>query len=181
MQKLIDNQFFVPKAAVVPHHKFVFLVTQREQSLIHMKKSASLCLHSERIEMEVCQLRNAPHVRSLTLQAKEMRSTLTQVVTSLQKATLETPYSITHRLKLAQGYKDLGYPDLALGDAYKALILVDEVAEEGEYHEDAFEAAQIDFLAHEMMELSTNTRDTGAIHENDKIVTWAQEFCSRTA
>lgn len=59
---------------------------------------------------------------------------------------LETqPYSIILRLKLATAYKNLGYPDLAVGDAYKALLLVDEVSEEGEFHEEALNAAEEDF------------------------------------
>lgn len=40
-------------------------------------------------------------------------------------------------------YADLGYPDLAAGDAYRALLLTDEAKDEGfEYHEQAVEALQ---------------------------------------
>ncbi|KAF1951703.1 hypothetical protein CC80DRAFT_480519 [Byssothecium circinans] len=59
----------------------------------------------------------------------------------LQKKTPNQPYSILHRLNLARAYKNLGYPDLAASDAYKALLLVDEVAEGAEFHEEALEAA----------------------------------------
>ncbi|KAF2270998.1 hypothetical protein CC78DRAFT_527951 [Lojkania enalia] len=54
------------------------------------------------------------------------------------------PYSIPIRLRLAVVYRKLGYPDLAVGDAYKALLLVDEVIQEGEYHDRALGAAQND-------------------------------------
>lgn len=63
----------------------------------------------------------------------------------LQNHTPENPYSILHRLALAKAYKDLGYPDLAAGDAYKALLLVDEIAEEGEYYDEALEATISDY------------------------------------
>jgi hypothetical protein len=72
----------------------------------------------------------------------------------LRQRTTEQPYSIVHRLELAKAYQILGYPDLAAGDAYKALMLVDEVREEGEYHEAAIEAAVADFTA-----------KTGCVHE----------------
>ena len=65
----------------------------------------------------------------------------------LQKQTPEKPYSILHRLALADAYKNLGYPDLAAGDAYKALLLVDEVAEEGEYYDQALQATVSDYQA----------------------------------
>jgi hypothetical protein len=65
----------------------------------------------------------------------------------LRQRTSDQPYSIIHRLKLAKAYRDLGYPDLAAGDAYKALILIDEVREEGEYHAEAVEAAVNDLKA----------------------------------
>ena len=65
----------------------------------------------------------------------------------LQNCTPERPYSISHRLALAKAYENLGYPDLAAGDAYKALLLVDEIAEEGEYYDEALEAAVSDYQA----------------------------------
>lgn len=62
----------------------------------------------------------------------------------LQKNTPDSPYSIIHRLNLARAYRDLGYPELAASDAYKALLLVDEVSEEAEFHDEASEAALTD-------------------------------------
>jgi hypothetical protein len=57
----------------------------------------------------------------------------------------ENPYSITCRLDIAQKYGSLGYPDLAAGEAYMALLLIDEIREEsGEYHEEAIETATQD-------------------------------------
>ncbi|KAF2095536.1 hypothetical protein NA57DRAFT_67915 [Rhizodiscina lignyota] len=61
----------------------------------------------------------------------------------LQPLVKSEPYNITLRLALADTYQTLRYPDLAAGEAYKALLLVDEVCDEsGEYHELAFEAAR---------------------------------------
>lgn len=62
----------------------------------------------------------------------------------LQNKTPHQPYSIIHRLNLARAYHDLGYPELAASDAYKALLLVDEVSEEAEFHDEALEAALTD-------------------------------------
>ncbi|KAF2399469.1 hypothetical protein EJ06DRAFT_531008 [Trichodelitschia bisporula] len=55
------------------------------------------------------------------------------------------PYSIPARLALARGYAALGYPDLAAGEAYMALLLTDEATDEsGEYHDEVLEAAAVD-------------------------------------
>ncbi|KEY65792.1 hypothetical protein S7711_10076 [Stachybotrys chartarum IBT 7711] len=51
------------------------------------------------------------------------------------------PYDLVLYLERAVVHSDLGYPDLAAGDAYRALLLTDEVANEGfEYHEQASES-----------------------------------------
>ncbi|KAL9066789.1 MAG: hypothetical protein Q9157_007016 [Trypethelium eluteriae] len=61
----------------------------------------------------------------------------------LQTNLINEPYSVAVHLALSQRLKSLRYPDLAAGYAYKALLLIDEVLEDsGEYHEQAFEAAQ---------------------------------------
>ncbi|KAI0199705.1 Wd tetratricopeptide repeat domain-containing protein [Astrocystis sublimbata] len=53
---------------------------------------------------------------------------------------IANPYDIILYLKRALVYSDLGYPDLASGDAYRALLLTDEVLNDGfEYHEIAVE------------------------------------------
>ncbi|KAI1757814.1 hypothetical protein F4782DRAFT_146373 [Xylaria castorea] len=53
---------------------------------------------------------------------------------------LANPYDIILYLKRALVYSDLGYPDLASGDAYRALLLTDEILNDGfEYHQIAFE------------------------------------------
>ncbi|KAI4139769.1 MAG: hypothetical protein LQ341_004088 [Variospora aurantia] len=55
----------------------------------------------------------------------------------------ESPYSYFIYLKRAQCYGDLGYPDLGAGDAYRALLLIDEISDDsGEYHEQAVETLQ---------------------------------------
>ncbi|KAK3322538.1 hypothetical protein B0H66DRAFT_473309 [Apodospora peruviana] len=53
------------------------------------------------------------------------------------------PYDFILFLERAVVYSDLGYPDLAAGDAYRALLLTDEVSDESfEYHEQAREALE---------------------------------------
>ncbi|KAI8314518.1 hypothetical protein K4K61_004510 [Colletotrichum sp. SAR11_59] len=61
----------------------------------------------------------------------------------LTNALKELPYDLILYLERAKVHSDLGYPDLAVGDAYRALLLTDEVLTEGfEYHEQAVEALQ---------------------------------------
>ncbi|KAJ4286249.1 hypothetical protein N0V90_013283 [Kalmusia sp. IMI 367209] len=98
-------------------------------------------------------------------------------LSKLQKTTPDNPYSIIHRLALAKTYQSLGYPDLALGDAYKALLLVDEVIEEGEYHDEALEAAISDYnLDHASLNIEAVDRSDG-----EKAVSWARHCWLKTA
>lgn len=54
-----------------------------------------------------------------------------------------SPYDLILYLDRAVVYSNLAYPDLAAGDAYRALLLIDEVSDESfEYHEQALEALQ---------------------------------------
>ncbi|KAF3045444.1 hypothetical protein E8E12_004712 [Didymella heteroderae] len=117
----------------------------------------------------------------LSYSKMERRTALTNDLIALQQQTQEKPYSIVHRLKLAKAYRDLGYPDLAIGDAYKALLLVDEVAEEGEYHEEALEAANADYLTEKVASLNVDAGEDAASEQDDKVVSWAQQTLSRTA
>ena len=55
----------------------------------------------------------------------------------------ENPYDCESYLQRAACYEKLGYPDLAAGDAYRALLLTDELLDEsGEWHELAVEALE---------------------------------------
>lgn len=110
-----------------------------------------------------------------------LRRQLTEKLVALQHATPEQPYSIAHRLNLARAYKNLGYPDLAAGDAYKALILVDELVEEGEYHDEALEAARTDLIPEKMADLSINAEKEAIPSEYEDITNYAQTQWSRTA
>lgn len=105
----------------------------------------------------------------------------TQKLIALQQQTPEQPYSILHRLALATAYKSLGYPDLAAGDAYKALLLVDEVIEETEYHDEAMEAAEIDYLSNAMAHLGAETGAHEPPSTEDKILSWVRSDCLRKA
>ena len=54
-----------------------------------------------------------------------------------------SPYSPLLYVRRAISYQDLGYPDLAAGDAYKALLLTDDASDEsGEYHEQVLRAVE---------------------------------------
>jgi len=94
----------------------------------------------------------------------------------LQTAVLEKPYSIETRLSLAREYAILGYPDLSAGEAYMALLLIDEVRDEsGEYHEEALSAAWQDMTEEEKGD--TNGEEFGeeeSMIEEEKTLQWAQ-------
>ncbi|OLN94030.1 hypothetical protein CCHL11_03397 [Colletotrichum chlorophyti] len=61
----------------------------------------------------------------------------------LTDALADLPYDLIRYLERAVVHSELGYPDLAAGDAYRALLLTDEVLNEGfEYHEKAVECLQ---------------------------------------
>ena len=98
-----------------------------------------------------------------------LRSSRFAELVTLQDLTPDRPYSILHRLDLATAYKKLGYPDLAAGDAYKALLLADEVADETEYHEEALEAAQSDF--------STFLCGHSSATTEDELLEWMKSHC----
>ncbi|KAL8942592.1 MAG: hypothetical protein Q9216_001574 [Gyalolechia sp. 2 TL-2023] len=64
----------------------------------------------------------------------------------------EHPYSFATYFKRAECHEELGYPDLAVGDAYRALLLIDEISDEsGEYHEEASEAFRKDLEGNEFI------------------------------
>jgi len=120
-------------------------------------------------------------------------------LTELQNSLSTQPYSVILRLKLAHSYKFLGYPDLAASDAYKALLLIDEVVEELEYHEVALDAAKVDITSlrdHTTITCSPNSQNwehaecycvtvikDGEIEvvDDEEAVTWAKTCWSKTA
>ncbi|PHH56170.1 hypothetical protein CFIMG_007773RA00001 [Ceratocystis fimbriata CBS 114723] len=62
---------------------------------------------------------------------------------SLTNKILGDPYDLVTYLQRADIYLQLGYPDLAAGDAYRALNLTDEVLNEGyEYHKQASQSLE---------------------------------------
>ncbi|KAF2084269.1 hypothetical protein K490DRAFT_17689, partial [Saccharata proteae CBS 121410] len=92
----------------------------------------------------------------------------------LHAAVSENPYSIAIRLDLAEAYRRAGYPDLTVGEAYKALLLVDEVLDEsGEYHEVALEAAQAD-IGREWTDKRLEHAETEVEVEVDEASMWTE-------
>ncbi|KFY46861.1 hypothetical protein V495_02207 [Pseudogymnoascus sp. VKM F-4514 (FW-929)] len=72
------------------------------------------------------------HMASTVLLAQRARLT-----SSLR----DSPYDLVLYIERGAVHSELGYPDLAAGDAYRALLLTDEVRDDGfEYHELAAEA-----------------------------------------
>ncbi len=80
--------------------------------------------------------RDAQHQHNTTMDLLESRVEVTNLLEA-------HPYDLFLYIKRAIVHSDLGYPDLAAGDAYRALLLTDEVRDEGfEYHEVASEALE---------------------------------------
>lgn len=78
---------------------------------------------------------------------------------SLTSKLVEIPYSHITYLKRAECQEALGYPDLGVGDAYRALLLIDEISDEsGEYHEQALETIQKEFKYGELIERNVGRR-----------------------
>lgn len=73
--------------------------------------------------------RDAQHTATLELLSRRQR---------LTERLYEHPYDLVLYLERAVVHSDLAYPDLAASDAYRALLLTDEVANAGfEYHDEA--------------------------------------------
>jgi hypothetical protein len=54
------------------------------------------------------------------------------------------PYHVLYYLQLSRDYVHLGYPDLAAGSAYKALLLFDAIQDESdEYRERAVDSLSV--------------------------------------
>ncbi|KAF4443974.1 MYND domain [Fusarium albosuccineum] len=96
----------------------------------------------------------------------------------LTEGLVSLPYDLILYLERAAVHSDLGYPDLAAGDAYRALLLADEVLNEGfEYHEQALESLQMhtavplpDVLAHgnlpqDELQVSKDDGDSGPVDD----------------
>ena len=63
----------------------------------------------------------------------------------LTKQTVKHPYNLEIYLNRATCHEALGFPDLAAGDAYKALLLIDEIQDtSSEYHVRALQALSVD-------------------------------------
>lgn len=68
-------------------------------------------------------------------------STILERRNDLTDALTHSPYDLILYLERAVVYSNLGYPDLAAGDAYRALLLTDEVRNDGfEYHQEAVDS-----------------------------------------
>ncbi|KAL8879841.1 MAG: hypothetical protein Q9198_002626, partial [Flavoplaca austrocitrina] len=67
--------------------------------------------------------------------------TLLQERQNLTQQLFGRPYSCITYLQRATCHDKLGYPDLAAGDAYRALLLADEISDDSfEYHEEALQS-----------------------------------------
>ena len=78
-----------------------------------------------------------------TAQSSDNRAaTASSSTEELQAEVVAEPYNIASRLNLAASYENLGYPDLAAGEAYRALLLGDEALnEDAEFHEEVIDAS----------------------------------------
>lgn len=92
---------------------------------------------------------------------------------NITDALLQLPYDLIAYLERADVHTELGYPDLAAGDSYRALLLCDEVRDESfEYHEQALRALESrsaggipGILKHRATDGGTHDDLTGGIEE----------------
>lgn len=85
---------------------------------------------------------------------------------NLTEHLLSSPYDLVTYLDRAEVYTNLGYPDLAAGDTYRALLLTDEAQDEsGEYHEVALKAlkARCEIGMPTVLRLGPRAGDIGAV------------------
>ncbi len=112
---------------------------------------------------------------------KTSRNELIEKLKNLQHVTDSCPYSVAHRLKLAEAYRGLGYPDLAAGDAYKALLLIDEVVEQGEYVEEVTEAAKRDLTLEALSSLTIEPEKKSVTNQEDAFLNLVRAQWSKPA
>lgn len=83
----------------------------------------------------------------------------------LTASLFELPYNLILYIERATVHSDLGYPDLAASDAYRALLLTDEVCDSSfEYHEQALES-----LRPYTEESPANARTYEALHIPEEV------------
>ncbi|KAF7191290.1 hypothetical protein HII31_07313 [Pseudocercospora fuligena] len=84
---------------------------------------------------------------------------------------VEDPYSLPLYLFIAVQYLDLGYPDLAAGSAYKALLLADALDDDSEeFHEEASSSLKFTIQGQaleERIKIIRNAMDAGLEHASD--------------
>lgn len=96
--------------------------------------------------MDTSNRNRSPHTdtsspSALTDEREPPRGPLLQRRRELTEALARKPYDLFLYLERAVVHSDLAYPDLAAGDAYRALLLADEVRDESfEYHDQAKES-----------------------------------------
>ncbi|KAI9724845.1 MAG: hypothetical protein M1812_000121 [Candelaria pacifica] len=84
---------------------------------------------------------------------------------SLTELLYASPYDLVLYIQRSNAYEHLGFPDLAAGDAYRALLLTDEVQDgSGEYHELAKDALRAYFNGR-------NGLDNGCLEDETRLVT----------
>jgi hypothetical protein len=83
------------------------------------------------LDLDIVIKSSFPRMRQFSLEWIVIRHNLTEQL-------YRNPYDLSLYLDRAKAYAQLGYPDLAAGDAYRALLLTDEIRDEtGEHHEEA--------------------------------------------
>ena len=61
------------------------------------------------------------------------------------------------------------------------MLLVDEVVQEGEYHDDALEAVRMDMLSEQLKNVAIHSETESTPPEDEEIATWAAIQLSQNA
>lgn len=111
-----------------------------------LSDQVDLLVARTRLEAADVSGRNSHEIQQINLRMNQLKQS-SSLLQQWMFGDLETcrdqvadyPYDPLRRFFLADCYEHLGYPDLAVGEMYKALLLIDEILDEcGEYSEEAF-------------------------------------------
>ncbi|MCJ1354551.1 MAG: hypothetical protein MMC33_004540 [Icmadophila ericetorum] len=91
----------------------------------------------------------------------------------------QSPYNVRLYLQRADCHEALGFPDLAAGDAYKALLLLDEAGDEsGEYHDQSYHTLETEI--HEEVHTNGITAKSCVSSNRQPIENLIQEYTTTT-
>jgi hypothetical protein len=118
-------------------------------------------------------------LKSVPRLAPACETTISRLLDAVEK----NAYSGTIRLKLAQEFSFHGYPDLAAGESYMALLLYDEIDNpDSEFHDSSILAAARDMSgSHGGTGEESLAESLQGDEMREEVTSWVRENVCRTA